>query len=54
MQNNYNVSTYLYIYTKEIFYFVYKKSVILNITSINISIKALIDKYVFNTNYINV
>ncbi len=43
---------YLYTHTKEILYFVYRKNVILDVTLINISIRALINKYIFNIYYI--
>jgi len=48
MQNYYNISIYLYTYLKRILYFVYKNSTILVEILINISIRALIDIYIFN------
>ncbi len=48
MQNYYNILAYLYIYLKEILYFIYKKSIILVRILINVSIKVLINKYIFN------
>ncbi len=48
MQNYYNILVYLYIYLKRILYFVYRKNTILVKILINISIKALINKYIFN------
>jgi len=47
MQNYYNILVYLYTYLKKILYFVYKKSTILVEILINISIKALINTYIF-------
>ena len=54
MQNYYNTSTYLYTYAKESLHFVYKKNIILDVISINLSIKALINKHIFNIYYINI
>ncbi len=48
MQNYYNILIYLYTHLKRILYFVYKKSTILVKILINISIKVLINKYIFN------
>ncbi len=48
MQSYYNILIYLYIYLKKILYFVYKKNTILVKILINISIKVLINKYIFN------
>ncbi len=48
MQNYYNILIYLYIYLKKILYFVYKKNTILVKILINISIRTLINKYIFN------
>jgi len=48
VQSYYNILIYLYIYLKKILYFVYKKNTILVKILINISIKVLINKYIFN------
>ncbi len=53
VQNYYNISTYLYIYAKEILYFVYKKSVILDVILINLLIKIFINKYIFSIYCVN-
>jgi len=48
MQNYYNILAYLYTYLKRIFYSIYKKSTILVEILINISIKILINIYIFS------
>ncbi len=48
MQNYYNILLYLYTHFKEIFYFIYKKNTILIKILINVFIRILINKYIFN------
>jgi hypothetical protein len=48
MQNYYNILAYLHTHLKKILYFVYKKSTILVEILINVSIRALINTYIFS------